>query len=97
VYLEGLEPWAERDWVGRELQLGEVRVRVLEETGRCAATEVDPTTARRDVPVVRLLHEHCGHENVGVFAEVLSGGMLRPSDAVVPGDPAAAADPGVAA
>ncbi|MBO0985294.1 MOSC domain-containing protein [Rathayibacter sp. SD072] len=97
VYLDGLEPWAERDWVGRELQLGEVRVRVLEETGRCAATEVDPTTARRDVPVVRLLHEHCGHENVGVFAEVLSGGVLRPGDAVVPGDPVAAADPGVAA
>ena len=82
VYLDGLEPWVERDWVGRELQLGDVRVRVLEETGRCAATEVDPTTARRDVPVVRLLHEHYGHENVGVFAEVLSGGVLRPGDAV---------------
>jgi uncharacterized protein YcbX len=96
VYLEGLEPWVERDWIGRELQLGGdanhrgVTVRVLEETGRCAATEVDPTTARRDVPVVRLLHENYGHENMGVFAEVLSAGALAPGDTITQPDAAAA-------
>jgi len=85
VYLEGLEPWAERQWIGRELQFGGsggVTVRVVEETERCAATEVDPTTARRDVPVVRLLHENYGHEIMGVFAEVLSAGELAVGDAV---------------
>ena len=82
VYLEGLEPWAERQWIGRELRLGGVTVRVVEETERCAATEVDPTTARRDVPVVRLLHENYGHEIMGVFAEVLSAGELAVGDAV---------------
>jgi len=86
VYLEGLEPWVERQWIGRELQLGGtggsggVTVRVVEETERCAATEVDPTTARRDVPVVRLLHENYGHEIMGVFAEVLSDGELAVGD-----------------
>jgi uncharacterized protein YcbX len=63
---------------------------VLEETGRCAATEVDPTTARRDVPVVRLLHENYGHENMGVFAEVLSAGTLAPGDTFAELDAAAA-------
>jgi uncharacterized protein YcbX len=99
VYLEGLEPWVERDWIGRELRFGGdandanrpgVTVRVLEETGRCAATEVDPTTARRDVPVVRLLHENYGHENMGVFAEVLSSGTLAPGDTIAELDAAAA-------
>jgi uncharacterized protein YcbX len=96
VYLEGLEPWVERDWIGRELRLGGdadhpgVTVRVLEETGRCAATEVDPTTARRDVPVVRLLHENYGHENLGVFAEVLSAGTLAPGDTIAELDAVAA-------
>ena len=86
VYLEGLEPWAERQWIGREVQLGGlggpggVTVRVVEETERCAATEVDPTTARRDVPVVRLLHENYGHEIMGVFAEVLSAGEVAVGD-----------------
>jgi len=96
VYLEGLEPWAERQWIGRELRLGGsggsggVTVRVVEETERCAATEVDPTTARRDVPVVRLLHENYGHEIMGVFAEVLSGGELAVGDTVSVGDEEAA-------
>jgi uncharacterized protein YcbX len=82
VYIDGFDAWAERDWIGRELEIGGpggATVRVLEETGRCAATEVDPTTARRDVPVVRLLHEHYGHENMGVFAEVLTPGELSVS------------------
>ncbi|KJC64524.1 hypothetical protein SAMN06295879_2303 [Agreia bicolorata] len=94
VYIEGLEPWVERDWIGRELQLGGsggVTVRVVEETERCAATEVDPSTARRDVPVVRLLHENYGHEIMGVFAEVLSVGTLAPGDSVAVPDAATAA------
>ena len=93
VYLEGLEPWAERQWIGRDLRLGGsggVTVRVVEETERCAATEVDPTTARRDVPVVRLLHENYGHEIMGVFAEVLSAGELAVGDTVSVGDEEAA-------
>lgn len=99
VYLEGLEPWAEREWIGRELRLGGVTgdsgvtgitVRVVEETERCAATEVDPATARRDVPVVRLLHETYGHEIMGVFAEVLSAGAIAVGDTVTVHDVTAA-------
>ncbi|CAD6011487.1 MOSC domain-containing protein [Agreia sp. COWG] len=84
VYLDGPDAWAERAWIGRELRLGAsgVTVRVLEETGRCAATEVDPATARRDIPVPRLLHEHYGHEIMGVFAEVVSAGVLATGDAI---------------
>jgi uncharacterized protein YcbX len=93
VYLEGLEPWAERELIGRELRLGGdegVTVRIVEETERCAATEVDPTTARRDVPVVRLLHENYGHEIMGVFAEVLSAGSIARGDGFTGTEAAAA-------
>ncbi|WP_374946876.1 MOSC domain-containing protein [Agreia sp.] len=93
AYLEGLEPWVEREWIGRELQLGGpagVTVRVVDESERCAATEVDPTTARRDVPVVRLLHENYGHEIMGVFAEVLSAGTLAVGDTVIEAEVTAA-------
>jgi len=86
VYLDGLEAWVEREWIGQVLSLGDVTIRVLEETERCAATEVDPSTARRDIPVPRLLNEHYGHEMMGVFAEVLEGGPIAVGDPVSPCD-----------
>jgi uncharacterized protein YcbX len=85
LYIDGLDAWVERAWLGRELRVGGssgVTLRVLEETERCAATEVNPATARRDIPVPRLLNQNYGHEIMGVFAEVLTAGVVSPGDAV---------------
>ncbi|GAA0322689.1 MOSC domain-containing protein [Kineococcus aurantiacus] len=76
VHLEGLEPWAEFDLVGREFSLGDVRVRGTKVTVRCAATEVRPGTGRRDLPVPQLLARTYGHEVVGCYVQVLSAGEV---------------------
>jgi uncharacterized protein YcbX len=80
VYLDGLEPWEERRWVGSRFSIGDVHFRGLEETTRCAATEVDPRTARRDIPQPRLLVENYGDDIIGLFAEILTDGTLRVGD-----------------
>nr|WP_276612037.1 MOSC domain-containing protein [Kineococcus vitellinus] len=76
VHLEGLEPFAESELVGREFTLGGVRLRGAKPTVRCAATEVQPGTGRRDLPVPQLLARTYGHEVMGLYAEVLEGGPL---------------------
>lgn len=76
VHLEGLDPWDELDLVGREFTLGGVRMRGTKPTVRCAATEVEPGTGHRDLPVPRLLRRTYGHEVMGVYAEVLGDGVL---------------------
>jgi uncharacterized protein YcbX len=82
LYLEGLPPFAERSLVGATLACGDVRLKVFQEIARCAATEVNLDTARRDVPVLRLLHEYFGHTNMGVYAHVFAGGLLEPGTRV---------------
>ncbi|WP_051765600.1 MOSC domain-containing protein [Saccharothrix syringae] len=77
VLLDGLPPWAEEGLVDREFTLGGVRLRGTSRTWRCAATEVDPDTGRRDLPVVRMLNRAYGHEVMGCYAEVLSDGVLE--------------------
>ncbi|QPH53685.1 MOSC domain-containing protein [Pontivivens ytuae] len=77
VEIEGWPAWAELDAVGREITLGTARLRILLRTRRCAATEVNPETAERDLPVPRLLHKAVGHVDMGVYAEVLEGGTIR--------------------
>jgi uncharacterized protein YcbX len=76
VHLDGLEPWAELDLVGREFSLGDVRVRGTKPTVRCAATEVEPGTGRRDLPVPHLLSRTYGREVMGFYVQVLSAGEL---------------------
>jgi uncharacterized protein YcbX len=82
VYIDGLEPWAERGWLGQEFTIGGVRMRAVEETTRCAATEVDPTTARRDIPLPRLLVENYGDDVLGMFGDMITDGTIAVGDAV---------------
>lgn len=76
VHLSGMEPWRELDLVDREFTLGGARLRGVKPTVRCAATEVEPGTGHRDLPVPRLLHTTYGHEVMGVYAEVLTPGVV---------------------
>jgi len=80
LVIEGAERWEERDWPGRELRVGDVRLRIEEPIERCAATNVDPETAARDMNIPLLLERGFGHTEFGVYARVLSGGTIRPGD-----------------
>lgn len=82
LWIEGLAPWEERDWPGREIAVGEVRLKLVEPIGRCAATEVEPATGLRDAPVVRALREALGEADFGVYATVLTGAEVRVGDPV---------------
>ena len=77
IYFDGLPPFSELELLNREIAVGPARLKVTMRTGRCAATEVNPETAQRDIPVPRLLLQHLGHANMGVYAEVLDGGEIE--------------------
>lgn len=76
IYLDGLAPWQEFALLGREFQLGDVTFRGTKPTGRCAATEVEPGTGRRDIPVPQLLTQAYGHQFMGIYAETVTDGQL---------------------
>ncbi|WBU64918.1 MOSC domain-containing protein [Paracoccus aerodenitrificans] len=82
LWIEGAKPFAELDWIGRELTIGPARLRVMEPIGRCSAPAVDTQTGKPDHDMVRALGEHYGHSNFGVYAEVLEGGELAEMDEI---------------
>lgn len=82
IYLSGWPAFSELALVGHEIAIGAARARVTLRTRRCAATEVNPATARRDLPIPRLLHQHYGHSDMGVYAELLTGATIRPGDSM---------------
>jgi uncharacterized protein YcbX len=84
VYLEGIPAWGELNWVGMEFRLGQARLRVVSTTTRCPATAVNPTTAERDLDIPRILREEFGHNYMGVYAEIVEGGVVCTNDSLLP-------------
>jgi hypothetical protein len=81
LYVEGWPAWAENDWTGRDLMLGGARARVFKPITRCAAPDVDPATAQRDIEVTARLHEFYGHLFCGIYVQVTAGGEVAAGDA----------------
>ena len=49
---------------------------------RCAATEVDPDTGIRDLPIPETLLKAFGHNDCGIYGEVIAGGTVAIGDRV---------------
>jgi uncharacterized protein YcbX len=87
LYAEGWPAWHEFDLVGRTLAIGDVRLKVVKRTVRCAAVNVDPETAARDLNLPRTLMQRFGHADCGVYAEVIAGGAIAVGDAIATEEP----------
>lgn len=82
IHVKGWDAWYERSLVGRELRIGDTRLKVIDEIVRCAATNVDPFTAERDMEIPKTLMTSFGHNFCGIYAEVVAGGHVAPGDVI---------------
>jgi len=80
IYFGGASAWCEQDWIDSDISLGAARLQVISPITRCAATEVNPVTAERDLDIVAALGRAFGHTNMGVYAEVVAGGEMAVGD-----------------
>jgi hypothetical protein len=84
LYLEGLPAWREFDLVGARVRIGGVLLEASERINRCAATNVNPQTAARDLAIPRTLLSAYGHADCGIYLKVIEGGEIRVGDALSP-------------
>lgn len=82
LWLDGIAPWAEFDWVGRDVQIGNAVLHVQERIMRCKATSANPDTGQIDADALGALQGGYGHQEFGVYARVISGGLIGLGDPV---------------
>ena len=82
LYVDGWPGWHEFSLLGETFAIGDVRLKVVKNIVRCAAINVDPLTAERDMNLPKTMVQHFGHDDCGVYAEVISGGTIAAGDAI---------------
>ncbi|MDQ8730566.1 MOSC domain-containing protein [Bradyrhizobium sp. LHD-71] len=84
LYVTGWPAWSELEKVGQTLSVGDARLSVTKPIVRCAAINVDPATAARDLNLPHTMMRNLGHANCGIYAEVVADGRIAAGDAVAP-------------
>jgi uncharacterized protein YcbX len=88
LYVSGWPAWQELELVGQTLAVGNTRLKVVKRITRCAAVNVDPETAARDLDIPPTLMRRLGHNECGIYAEVIAGGAIAVDDAIAIEQPA---------
>jgi uncharacterized protein YcbX len=87
LYVEGWPAWHEFDLMDQTLAIGDIRLKVVKRIVRCAAVNVDPETAARDLSIPRALAQRLGHSDCGIYPEVIAGGTIGVGDAIAVEEP----------
>ncbi len=82
IYLEGWKPWSEFELIGKTLRIGGAEFKVTKRVVRCAATEVNPENAERDIDIPDAIWRKTGQNDFGIYARVLTAGKISPGDEI---------------
>ena len=82
LYVSGWPAWHEFELLGQTLAIGDARLKVVKRITRCAAINVDPESAARDLDLPRTMMRCLGHNECGIYAEVTAGGSIAVGDTI---------------
>ena len=82
VWFDGLPLWEEFEWLGRDVQIGEAVLRGPRTLQRDAAPQPPTLKPANVMLTLWAALSGWGHQDFGVYAEVLKGGEIRVGDKV---------------
>lgn len=80
IYVDGIAPWEELSWVGRQVRIGDILIEAFSSIERCRATSARPGSDGWDLNVPGALAGHYGHIHCGVYARLITGSRVRTGD-----------------
>jgi len=88
LHVSGWPARHELGLIGATLAIGDARLKIVKRIVRCAAINVDPVTGIRDLDLPHVMMRNYGHDDCGVYAEVIADGAIAVGDRVVVSSPA---------
>ena len=83
IYIDGLDAWAERTWIGKSIKINNVNFVVLDEISRCSATNLKPSTDMVTFNLPNQLKKNYDHINMGLYLVPLQNGVISKGDKLI--------------
>ena len=77
ICIDGLEPWKEREWIGKTIKINNVLFKVEKNIPRCVAINLKPKTDDNSFNLLQLLKKNYNHFDMGIYLTALDDGEIN--------------------
>ena len=76
-YIDGIDPWEERNWIGKIIKINNVSFRVEKNIPRCVAINLKPKTDDNSLNLLQSLKKSYNHFDMGIYLVALDDGKIE--------------------
>jgi uncharacterized protein YcbX len=82
ICIDGIEPWKEREWIGKIIKINNVSFKVEKNIPRCVAINLKPQTDDNTFNLLQLLKKTYNHFEMGIYLTALDDGEINIGDTI---------------
>ena len=77
ICIDGINPWEEREWIGKIIKINGVSFKVEKNIPRCVAINLKPTTDDNSLNLLQSLKKTYNHFEMGIYLTALDDGEIN--------------------
>ena len=77
ICIDGINPWEEREWIGKIIKINNVSFKVEKNIPRCIAINLKPTTDDNSLNLLQSLKKTYNHFEMGIYLTALDDGKVE--------------------
>ena len=82
ICVDGVEPWQEREWIGKVIKINNISFKVKRNIPRCVAINLKPTTDDNSLNLLQSLKKTYNHFEMGIYLTPLDDGEINSGDRI---------------
>ena len=82
ICVDGIEPWKEREWIGKIIKINNVSFKVEKNIPRCVAINLKPQTDDNSFNLLQSLKKTYNHFEMGIYLTALNDGKINIEDTI---------------
>ena len=82
ICVDGIEPWKEREWIGKIIKINNISFKVEKNIPRCVAINLKPQSDDNSFNLLQLLKKNYNHFDMGIYLTALDDGEINVENAI---------------
>ncbi len=82
IYVDGIKPWKEREWIGKVIKINNVPFKVEKNIPRCVAINLKPQTDDNSFNLLHSLKKNYNHFEMGIYLTAQDDGEINIGDTI---------------